>query len=59
MVVGPWNEDGAKLFKQEWRDESRKLRSRIEMGVYKAALARKRFYFNTKDDALKRMLAEP
>lgn len=56
MVVGPWHEDGAKRFKQQWRDESRKLKSRIEMGVYKAGLARKRVYYNTKEQALRTIL---
>jgi hypothetical protein len=46
MVIGPWHANGAKQFKQQWRDESRKLRSRIEMGVYKAALMQKIVYYN-------------
>lgn len=46
MVVGPWFANGGKAFKQSWRRNSRKLKSRLKMGLSKAIKDQKLAYLS-------------
>jgi len=55
LVIGPWYGNGGKLFKQIWRKSSRKLKSRLYMGITKAFEQNKRVYISTKSRLLKNL----
>lgn len=45
LVIGPWYGNGGRAFKQAWRRSSRKLKSRLAMGLLKAQEENKNAYW--------------